>query len=191
MINFNIHNTLIPSTGKILLAEPFLQDDYFSRAVILLCHHDEESTFGFVLNHYIEVDITESSTPLPLIESQISIGGPVEEQSLFFIHNKPDIISDAAQITEGLFMGGKFEDLKKGVDTGVIQQNEVRYFLGYSGWSPGQLDEELKEKSWLISDDIDVNLILDTHHPNLWKTLMQRQDGHNHMVDFPINPQLN
>ena len=191
MINFNIHNTLIPSTGKILLAEPFLQDDYFSRAVILLCHHDEESTFGFVLNHYIDVDITESSTPLPLIESQISIGGPVEEQSLFFIHNKPDIIKDSAQITEGLYMGGKFEDLKKGVDSGIIQQNEVRYFLGYSGWSPGQLDEELKEKSWLISDDIDVKLILDTHHPTLWKTLMQRQDGHNHMVDFPINPQLN
>ena len=191
MINFNIHNTLIPSTGKILLAEPFLQDDYFSRAVILLCHHDEESTFGFVLNHYIDVDITESSTPLPLIESQISIGGPVEEQSLFFIHNKPDIIKDSDQITEGLYMGGKFEDLKKGVDSGIIQQNEVRYFLGYSGWSPGQLDEELKEKSWLISDDIDVKLILDTHHPTLWKTLMQRQDGHNHMVDFPINPQLN
>jgi putative transcriptional regulator len=191
MIDFNIHNTLIPSTGKILLAEPFMQDDYFARAVILLCHHDEESTFGFVLNHYVEVDITDSSFPLPKIESKISIGGPVEEQSLFFIHNKPDIIKDSAVIVGNLYMGGKFEDLKSGMDAGLIKQTDVRFFLGYSGWSPGQLDEELKEDAWLVSDDIDTSLILDTHHQTLWKTLMERQEGHDHMVDFPVDPQLN
>lgn len=191
MINFNINNSLVPSTGKILLAEPFMQDEYFSRAVILLCHHDEESTFGFVLNHYVDVDITASSIPLPPIESQISIGGPVDERSLFFIHNKPNVIKNSSLIANELYMGGEFSELKKGIEEGKIEQSNVRFFLGYSGWSPGQLDQELEEKSWIVSDDFDTSLILDTFHENLWKTLISRQDGHSHMVDFPVDPQLN
>ncbi|MGY8927442.1 MAG: YqgE/AlgH family protein, partial [Flavobacteriales bacterium] len=87
MIDFNFHTDNKLQSGSILLSEPFLNDDYFSRSVILLCDHSEEGSFGFVLNKFVDTKISDFVEGFPAVTTNISIGGPVDTANLFYIHS--------------------------------------------------------------------------------------------------------
>ena len=101
MLDLKVHNKLNPKKGRILITEPFVDDDYFGRSVILICEHNHEGTFGLVLNKYIDVNISEL-TDFPEIETKISTGGPVGNKHMYFIHTLGNQIEGSVHIIDNL-----------------------------------------------------------------------------------------
>lgn len=177
--------------GKVLLAEPFLDDPYFKRTVILLCEHNEEGSFGFVLNNYIDVDLDQIIEALPDFETKISIGGPVKNSNLYYIHTLGDVIPDSIEIIDGIYMGGDFDKLRDKLAHGLIDKNQIRFFVGYAGWSANQLEEELKLKSWFVKD-INSGVLMNTGIDDLWKTIMRSMGKKGQIIaNFPDDPTQN
>lgn len=191
LINFKKLNKLKPKKGRVLISEPFLDDDYFKRSVVLLCEHNEEGTFGFVLNNYMEMSLTEIMDDFPEFKTKISIGGPVNNDNLYYIHTLGEKIAGSIEVLPGIFMGGNFEDMKTLILSGVIKENEIRFFVGYSGWTLGQLEEELKDSAWIVSI-ADAETLMDTSIENLWKKILGEM-GENHQLfsNYPEDPNLN
>lgn len=192
MIDFNFSNTNTPKPGRVLVSEPFLNDAFFSRAVILLCDHSSEGSFGFVLNNFMEAGLKDLIPSFPDVDIRISIGGPVDERNLYFIHSLGVRVENSQEIEGGLFIGGKFEDVKNLLIEDKDNAKYFRFFIGYSGWDIGQLEEELKEKSWVVLKDLSKEALLDAHNDDLWKDLMAKMGGKFEvMSNFPKNPSDN
>ena len=177
--------------GKVLLAEPFLDDPYFKRTVILLCEHNEEGSFGFVLNNYIDIELDQVMDELPTFSTRISLGGPVNNSNLYYLHTLGEQIGDSVEVMDGIYMGGDFEILKKKLRMGQVQKDEVRFFVGYSGWSPNQLDTELSSKSWFVAN-VKPKLLMNTDATDLWKKVMESMGSKGSMIaNLPDDPSLN
>lgn len=180
-----------PAKGQILLSEPFLNDPYFRRTVIFLCEHNEDGSFGFVLNNYIDVELDQIMENMPHFGGRISIGGPVRNSNLYYLHTLGPKIEDSIEIFEGIYMGGNFETLRSMLMRGQIGKEDVRFFVGYSGWSATQLDEEMKLNSWFIAP-AEKELIMNTELNDLWKTIMKRMGRKGEMIaNMPDDPSLN
>lgn len=191
LINFKKLNKLKPKKGRILISEPFLDDDYFKRSVILLCEHNEEGTFGFVLNNFIEMSLSEVIDGLNDVDSLIGIGGPVNTDNLFYIHTLGEKIEGSLPVTESIFMGGDFETMQSLLNSGIIKANEIRFFIGYSGWGIDQLNTEMKQSAWIVTETSTEN-IMNTSIENLWKKILGDM-GENHQLfsNYPEDPNLN
>ena len=137
-------------TGKILIADPFLQDGEFTRTVILLTNFEENDTMGFVLNKPTDVKVHEICTDFPAFDARVYIGGPVDQNLLFFVHTCGELIPNSIPITNNVYFGGDFETMKSLVATKKINNQDIKFFLGYAGWGKKQLKEEIKNESWLI-----------------------------------------
>lgn len=191
MIDLNVYNKLSPKKGRLLITEPFEDSSYFQRAVILLCEHNEDGSFGFVLNNYIDINLSDFEG-LPDFETKIGVGGPVSSKNLYYIHTLGDKLPESVQVAKDLYAGGDFEQLKNMLRAGLIQQDEIRFFLGYSGWVDKQLIGELKHNAWLVTEINDVREIMDTSNTTLWADYMARQGGkYKAFAHFPKNPALN
>jgi putative transcriptional regulator len=166
-------NGILPSKGSVLLSEPFLQDPHFERSVVLMCEHSDAESFGFVLNHQSKVqlkdlmDIAPDSIP-------IYFGGPVANNSLFYLHMIPGIDS-SEEILPGLFYGGDLAELLEIVEIDPRILVKIRFFLGYSGWGKGQLAKEIKERSWISTTNLSLESLFFTPNDKLWKTCMSFQ----------------
>ena len=192
MIRFTPSSKADIEVGKVLLSEPFLSDAYFGRKAILLCEHNEEGSFGFVLNNFVQVDLNELLEELPEWGARISLGGPVKHGNLYYLHTKQNA-PGAVQVMEGLFMGGDFDWMKSAVDLGAIKESELRFFIGYAGWTPGQLEEEIKSHSWFVTETSIAN-IMDTtvDEESFWKQLIEGMGkGYGHIANAPSDPSLN
>lgn len=192
MINFSPKNPVAPQKGRILISEPFLADPYFKRTVVIICEYNkEEGTFGFILNKYLDISLDDLIQDFPEFETKISMGGPVEQNSLYFLHTRPDLLKDSKVITENLCIGSSFTELRHFVEVGVIRPGEVRFFVGYSGWTKGQLEHELKEHSWIVAET-SVENIMNTEDDHLWQHAL-KDLGHEFAIlaNFPEDPSLN
>lgn len=184
-------NTIRPERGQVLLSEPFLNDPYFRRTVIFLCEHNQEGSFGFVLNNYIDVHLDQIMDNMPRHQSRISIGGPVRNSNLYYIHTLGDRIDESIEIIPGVFMGGNFETLKKLLVSGEVSRDEVRFFVGYSGWSPEQLENEIRTNSWFVTH-VNKDLVMNTGVKDLWKVIMRGMGRKGEMIaNLPEDPTLN
>ena len=183
--------TLKPSKGKILIAEPsILGDDSFNRSVILLSEHNENGSVGFILNKPSPYTINDL---IPEIDSSLRIffGGPVSESNLYFIHKVPNLIPDSIEITNGIYWAGDFETVRDLLKEGVLSKNDIRFFLGYSGWSKEQLDEELSSTSWIVIENEFENLFKIGHN-NFWKKQLIKLGGvYTIWANAPKDPTLN
>lgn len=192
MIRFTPPSNGIPEQGKVLLAEPFMNDAHFGRKAILLCEHNEEGTFGFVLNNYIEVALHELIDELPVTQHRLSLGGPVNNSNLYYLHTVPGA-PDSIEIIDGLYMGGDFDWVKEWLQTSPESESTLRFFIGYSGWTPGQLEEEIKSHSWFVTH-APIATIMDTtgNQDSLWKALISNMGaGYDHIANAPPDPSLN
>ncbi len=182
---------LEPSTGILLIAEPFLKDPNFMRTVVLLCDHQAEGSFGFVLNKDIKHTLDELVPELEGVKIPIFFGGPVQPDTLHFLHTCPDQIPGSYEVTDGIYRGGDFEIIKSLLKKNQLDPGNIRFYIGYSGWGSNQLNEELKGKSW-ITAMAKKNLVF-LHKPeDIWKeSLKLLGDDYSIMVNFPTDPQLN
>ena len=178
-------------SGKILLAEPFMLDPHFKRAAVLLCEHRREGSFGFILNKRLNMNITDLVSDFPDFEAEVYYGGPVQQDTLHFLHSLGDLVEDSLLIAPGIWWGGRYETLKFLIASDLIQPQHVRFFIGYSGWSKKQLDEEMKNGSWLISD-ADPNYIFKTTPQSLWQNILEHKgDAFSVIAAMPDHAILN
>ena len=143
---------LNPSTGKLLISEPFLADPNFKRSVVLLAEYSHESAMGFILNQPSNLVVKDLIPDLWMADFPVFIGGPVEIETIHFVHRCYDKLNSGEEIAEGIYWGGDFETLKLLINSNNIQEDEVKFFLGYSGWGFNQLEDELVTNTWIVSD---------------------------------------
>ncbi|MFT5167241.1 MAG: putative transcriptional regulator [Saprospiraceae bacterium] len=160
--------------GKVLIAEPFMQDPNFKRGVILLCEHDKEGSIGFILNKSLEMDVSELIADFPAFEAQVYFGGPVQKDTIHYVHNVGDLLEDSNLVCPGVFWGGDFEKLKFLITSKMIEPKNIRFFVGYTGWSEGQLEDEMVLGSWVIGD-MHSNYLFKTSPDTLWKKALQHK----------------
>lgn len=185
-------NNLLPKKGRILLSDPFLGDEFFERSVVFLCEHSKEGSFGFVMNHYIEVNLHDLNEKFPYIESKISIGGPVEKDTLYFMHSFGTELNDSLEISKGVYMGGDFEQLYDLLDNEKVKSDRIRFFLGYSGWTGGQLLQEIKDNAWIVCDIENYEEIMNTKEEDMWKYFMNKLGSKYKLISkFPLDPNEN
>jgi len=172
---FKIHsNSLEPKTGNILISEPLMNDFHFGRSVILLVDHSEtEGTFGVIINKTLNANVSHIVDDFPDFDAPVYLGGPVADSQLFFIHTLGDMISDASPIIDGLYWGGDAETLKTLIATGIANEDNTRFYLGYSGWDAGQLVGELVRNSWLVGN-ITTEQFLKTPPEKMWQSFVHQ-----------------
>jgi putative transcriptional regulator len=191
-LDLSFHNKQKAVQGCVLLSDPFTQDPYFSRSAILLCRHNKKETFGFVLTNYIEIDLHKLDENMPEIITKISFGGPVEKDNLFYIHTFGKEIEGAEKIMDTLYFGGDYEMLFELIKAEPKRINEVRFFIGYAGWDFDQLNNEMKDHSWIAVTNISEKEILSTSSDHFWKDCMTKQGSKFEMIsNFPLNPNEN
>lgn len=187
---FKYRNQLKPEKGRLLISEPFLNDPNFERTVVLLCEHNQDGSFGFVLNKQSIVKIKDVLGDLA-VDSEAFIGGPVQQDTIHYLH-RIDHLPEAIPIADTIYWGGDFEALQSGLDIGTIQAADVRFFLGYSGWGAGQLEEEIKEDSWIVCDYISSELLFDITPDQMWRQALSNMGGRFSVYsNYPIDPNLN
>lgn len=180
-----------PEKGKILISEPFLNDPNFKRTVILLTEHNEEGSVGFVMNKPTAYKLNQVVEDFPEFDSPVYYGGPVQLNTLQFIYKGEDIIDGSAEILPGLYWGGSFDILRTLIEAGEVNSADFRFFLGYSGWGEGQIDEELGAKSWIVTGTTIENVFSD-EPDKLWReTLKGMGRKFAILASFPDNPSVN
>ena len=182
----------LPAKGDLLISEPFLADPNFERSVILICEHNDEGTLGFVLNkptNHTLGEVVQEACDYP---SLLHKGGPVQLDTLHFIHRTESLISGSNKIKENIFWGGDFEQLLSFINTRQVSQNDLMFFLGYSGWSPGQLEDELKENTWFVYKETDQYDVFEGKTDNLWRKVLKSMGGKFKAIsNYPTDPRLN
>ncbi len=178
--------------GLLLIAEPTIIGDMsFNRSVILLADHNHEGSVGFILNKPLEYTINDL-IPEINISFKVYNGGPVEQDNLYFIHNIPNLITNSIEISNGIFWGGDFELTKSLINAGKINKENIRFFLGYSGWDANQLESELQSNSWILSKNTNKNGILEKATVRFWKEKIMELGGE-YIIwsNAPENPNFN
>lgn len=189
---FKYQNKIPPAKGTILISEPYLPDPNFQRTVILLCDYNEEGAFGFVFNKEAQVGLNELIEISGNFKQKVFLGGPVQRDTLHFLHTASSYLDGGTELYDGLYWGGDFEQLSTLIDTGQAYENDFRFFVGYSGWGPGQLDKELEENSWIVSPPVDSSKLLNSPPEDLWKLILEGMGGRFEMYSkYPSDPRLN
>lgn len=186
-------NELDPQIGCLLISEPFMLDPNFERSVILLCDHSEsEGTLGFILNHKVVGCVGDLVKEVAKCTYPLHIGGPVAQNELFFIHSRFDLLLSGEEISENIYFGGDPELLFSLINEGKIKEEEIKFFLGYSGWQPGQLDQEIKVNSWAVQNKFSTSLVFEKDTELLWKqSVIGLGPKYAHVANFPQSPGLN
>ncbi len=156
-----------PGTGQLLISEPFLSDPNFRKTVILLCEHEDAGSIGFVLNKPMSLTTDDIIPGLLQVNFPIFYGGPVEENSLHFIHTFGSQIPNSFKIGGGLFWGGELEAIDQLIKTGVASTADFKFFIGYSGWGVSQLEDEIEQKAWWLGK-LDAKIALSQDLEEIW-----------------------
>ncbi len=184
------HNNIAPSKGRILLSEPFSKDIYFKRSVVLLTEHNPHGSVGFILNKPIDFNINKLIKDFPEFAANVSIGGPVKTDSIHFMHVLGDLIPGSMHVMDDLYWGGDFDTLKELIVTGIIKPDQIRFFVGYSGWHPKQLDNEIGKDFWLVTKLTSHDIM--AFSDDIWKqTLSKLGEKYKIWSNFPENPGMN
>ena len=181
-----------PTKGDLLVAEPSIIGDLsFNRSIVLLTDHTKEGSIGFILNKPLDFTISDL---IPEIEAPFKVynGGPVEQDNLYFIHKVPELIPNSIEISLGIFWGGDFSEVSKLIVDNKINEKEIKFFLGYSGWELNQLEEELKSNSWVVTKNSYKKSIIEKDYEFFWKEKMVELGG-NYSIwsNAPENPSYN
>ncbi|MCK5136183.1 MAG: YqgE/AlgH family protein [Bacteroidales bacterium] len=188
---FHIVNENVVEKGRILISEPFLSDNHFHRSIVYLAEHNEEGSLGFVLNKPLEIGIAEIVDDFPESEFSISMGGPVSNNTVHYIHTLGERIPGSVLIADGIFWGGDFDSMKSMIAEGGIKPFEIRFFVGYAGWSADQLEGEMKANAWLVGN-ISPRMLMQGVETEFWSdTLARYNNKYRAWANFPEDPGLN
>lgn len=181
----------IPEKGKILISEPFLPDTFFNRSIVYLTDHSPEGSVGFILNKKIDLKISSAISGFEGWDEDLNMGGPVAPDTIHYLHNLGHIIPRSVQVEENIYWGGDIDSIRGLIKTGQMKPSQMRFFLGYSGWSAGQLERELKENSWVIAK-VHPDIIMNNRGEDTWKRVLRTMKSkYRRWADFPESPEMN
>jgi len=176
--------------GSLLISAPQLTD-FFKRTVILMTEHNEIGSLGFVINKPIVQKLSEIVDGFTDFDADVYLGGPVETEIINFIHRAGNLIEGGLEISEGIFWGGDFDKLRLLANEGKLNPKDFIFLIGYSGWSDGQLNDEMKENTWFVSE-VSEDLIFDTDPEKIWSIVLRRMGGEYLTIStFPNDPSVN
>jgi len=165
--------------GKLLVAMPNIDDDSFKNATIFMCAHDDKGAMGLIVNDKMpNIDFEQLLLKLKIehgdhksIKIPVLRGGPLDSSRGFVLHSKDFNRKDTINVDERFSVTGTMDALKAIADgTGP---NEAIFMLGYSSWDAGQLEEELRDNSWIIVD-ADKDIIFNTTPDKVWRKAMSK-----------------
>lgn len=195
---FNISNQKKPETGDILISNPMMGDPNFERSIIYLCEHSKEGSLGLVLNKSSKITLNEVIEGIANEDIPLFVGGPVEQNTLHFIYrtNDTSLIKnpfEGSKIIKGdIYMGGDFDEMKDVLALNAPDTSQVKFFIGYSGWSEGQLQKEIEDNSWVVVQEPLPSYIFNSSSRIHWKELMTELGGRYKMMsNYPVDPRLN
>ena len=180
--------------GSLLIANPVLPDPNFSRTVILLCDHDEQGSFGLVINRSTQLKATDLFLNINILESyneKIYLGGPVSQSMVFFLCRSPSAAGKLDEICSGVYLGSNLETLESLYSSLENPEQDIRFYLGYSGWSGGQLAEEMEQNSWLVQRANEQFIFLDSESLVWPKAVNSLGKKYQYLTKAPVNPQWN
>jgi len=177
--------------GALLVAPPIMQDVNFRRSVVLLCEHSDSGSFGLILNQHVEVETIEALEDIVDFRHAIHVGGPVQMDTLHFLHGLGEELAGSVEVCNGVYWGGDFEELQKIVKTKPVSAANIRFYLGYSGWTEGQLEEEVEAGGWIV-DSAEESVVFRHDTDSLWRDTMIALGGEFALLaNFPDEPRLN
>lgn len=181
-----------PKNGDLLISEPFLHDPNFDRTVILVCDNGIEGTFGLVINKTTNLLLDEVMNETINFNSCLNLGGPVEQNTLHYVHRIKVPIDDSIELGNGLYWSGDFNQIKELIANGQVTEEDIKFYLGYSGWSEGQLREELDQQSWFVKPQATSRQIFDMDEEALWQSILKEMGGkYKVFSNYPSDPRLN
>ena len=181
----------IVQVGDFLIADPFLKDNSFSRSVVLVCEKDNDGTLGFILNKKIPLSLHEIVENMEGYDFPVMYGGPVLMNTLHFVHNIPNIISNGTKIAKDLYWGGDFETMLETIREGKATTENLRLFLGQSGWEKDQLQAEIDEKSWLFTAAT-KEIVFNVNPSFIWQNAVKLLGKkYYELINYPLDPSLN
>jgi putative transcriptional regulator len=153
-LTLEANDTRLNLTGQILIAMPAMEDPYFSKSVILVCNHDHDGAMGMILNHPLQLNVGDLFEQLEMEchvlqqqERQVHFGGPVQVERGFVLHAPATEFNTTMDLSEGLAMTSSKDILEAAARDEAPQDMFIA--LGYTGWSAGQLEEEIQANAWL------------------------------------------
>ena len=177
--------------GSIIVSQPYLADNYFHRSVILICDHNKNRSIGFQINKPLNISLKETIKNIE-IDDKLYLGGPVDNKNIYFIHKSSKLKKNSIRLNRDIYFGGDLDYLIKLILNNKIKSNEYKFFLGYSGWSKGQLYDEIKDNSWIIISQFNSKNIFTPNYKNIWNNILKKSGGLNKMFsNYPIDPRLN
>ena len=189
---FKYRNEHMPQKGCLLISEPHLPDYNFERSVILLCEHNEQGSFGFVLNKSAKASLSDVMSSAHSINFPISIGGPVERNTLHFLHRNNPELELSTRISDNIYWGGDYHQVMERLGSKLANERDFLFFVGYSGWSAGQLEDEIATNSWIVFPQATEQLVFDTRKTNMWKAVLNQMGGRfSIFANYPSDPRLN
>lgn len=158
--------------GNILLAEPFMDEPTFKKAAIFITDYPDSGTVGFIINKPIHMKLNNVLASFPEFDADVYFGGPVGTDTVHYLHTFGDLLEESLHVGEGIYWGGNYEKLKFLVKQELVKPYQIKFLIGYAGWSKGQLEDEINAGSWIVSE-LDKNYIFSNKVSNLWKQMMQ------------------
>lgn len=149
-VNFTQIHTMNSLAGKVISSTEQLKGTSFEGATIIIAEHNDDGALGFIINQQSGRRLNEltefaSGPPVPLF-----IGGPVDQEHLYFIHQRHDLIEDSILISDNYYLGGNFKQAIEHINNQRLSTGEIKIFLGYCGWNSGELEAEIEEGSWMF-----------------------------------------
>tara|TARA_B100001109_G_scaffold226764_1_gene201061 strand:+ start:362 stop:937 length:576 start_codon:yes stop_codon:yes gene_type:complete len=186
---FNYKSNNKVQKGSILFSQPLMRDKNFSRSVILICEHNNEGSFGYKLNNKIDPGIIKNFDDKNILGS-IYDGGPVDLSYLNFIHNHNFASKNCMQIKENIFLGGDYKLVTDRIK--LDKKFKYKFFLGYSGWDAGQLEDEINNNSWIVFNEYDTNFLFKHSNDIFWSKFLKKFGEKNKLFsNYPYDPTLN
>lgn len=177
--------------GKLLIAHPLLNDGFFNRSVVYITQYADEGAVGFVLNFKTQFKLRDVRPQVQNGNLPIYEGGPVAKNQLFFLHTLGEKLTDALHVEDNLYLGGDFNELLHLIDHENVSEEQVRFFVGYSGWEKDQLENEIEKGSWYVNNG-DPNSILKIATDKLWGHELEKQkQSFKVFGDIGFDPSMN
>jgi len=181
----------IPEKGKILISEPFLPDTFFNRSIVYLTDHTPQGSVGFILNKKLDIEVSSAIEGFEGWDVNLGMGGPVAPDTLHYLHSLGETIPNSIHVDGDIYWGGDIDVIRDLIKHKKIKESDIRFFLGYSGWSAGQLERELKENSWVIAK-VNSKIVLNTMGNDIWKKVLRSfKNKYRMWADFPDSPEMN
>lgn len=180
-----------PAAGRLLIADPSLEGGEFRKSIVLLADHSEEGSMGVIINNQTDIPLSTAVKGFKDFDMDLFFGGPVETDTIFFLHTLGSEIPGTIPVGHGLFWGGESGFVRDLINHGLVKPDQIRFFLGYSGWAPGQLQEELDRDSWIVYNTSIVD-ILSPSPEEMWPAAMKAM-GRNYAIwsTLPFDPEMN